>query len=68
VLVTLAHDDEVVSSAFVRRKVAEVPRHEIREYPVSHFEMYHGEVQERVAADHLAFLRRELLRDRHDVR
>ena len=64
-LVTLARDDEVVSSDFVKRKIAEVPRHEIREYPVSHFEMYHGEVQVQVqvAACHLSFMRRQLMPD-----
>jgi len=65
-LVTLARDDEVISSAYIRRKVAEVPHHEIREYPVSHFEMYHGDVQEEVAADQLAFMRRQLMS--HEVR
>jgi acetyl esterase/lipase len=67
-LVTLARDDEVVSSDYTKRKVGEVPRHEIREYPVSHFEMYHGDVQKQVAADHLAFMRRELMSDHRDVR
>lgn len=65
-LVTLARDDEVVSSDYVKTKIAEVPYHEIREYPVSHFEMYHGEVQEQVAASHLAFMQRHLLADDGD--
>ena len=64
---TLARDDEVMSSDYIMRKVADVPRHEIREYPLSHFEMYHGEVQEQVAADHLAFLRRQLMLHKGDV-
>ncbi|WP_326547886.1 alpha/beta fold hydrolase [Mycolicibacterium sp. ND9-15] len=60
-LVTLARDDEVISSAFVADKAAKAPRHEIREYPARHFEMYHGAMRDRVAADHLDFLRRHLL-------
>ena len=67
-LVTLARDDEVASSNYIRRKVAEVPRYEIREYPVSHFEMYHGDVQQQVAADQLAILRRQLLPHHGNVR
>lgn len=66
-LVTLARDDEVVSSEYIKRKLAEVPRHEIREYPVSHFEMYHGATQRLVATAHLEFLRRNLLSDNTDV-
>ncbi|WP_237568005.1 alpha/beta hydrolase [Mycolicibacterium lacusdiani] len=66
-LVTLAIDDEVVSSDYIRRKAAEVPHHEIYEYPVSHFEMYHGDTQQLVATAHLDFLRRNLLLDNGDV-
>lgn len=66
-LVTLARDDEVVSSGYTRRKLAEVPHHEVREYPVSHFQMYHGATQCRVAADHLDFFRRNLLAHNDDV-
>ncbi|WP_137148008.1 alpha/beta hydrolase [Mycolicibacterium sp. CR10] len=60
-LVTLARDDEIVSSDYTKRMVAAVPCHEIREYPVSHFEMYHGDVQQEVATDHVAFLRQHLM-------
>ena len=59
-LVTVARDDDVVSTAFITRTAARAPRHEIREYPVRHFDMYHGEVRDQVAADQLAFLRRHL--------
>ncbi len=59
-LVTLARDDEVVSTTFVREKVAKARRHEIREYPVTHFAMYHGAVRDQVAADQLAFFQRHL--------
>ena len=37
---------------------------EPREYPVRHFDMYHGAVREQVAADQLAFLVRHLLGNR----
>lgn len=60
-LVTLARDDEVLSSDFVRSKAQKAPRHEIREYPVRHFDMYHGAVRDQVAADQLDFLRRHLM-------
>lgn len=60
VLVTLARDDDVVSSAFVKEKAAKAPRHEIREYPARHFDMYHGAVRDQVASDQLAFLQRHL--------
>lgn len=60
-LVTVARDDEVISTAYVKRTAAKAPHHEIREYPVSHFAMYHGAVRDEVAADQLAFLRRHLV-------
>jgi len=60
-LVTLARDDAVISSAFVKEKAARAPHHEIREYPVGHFDMYHGAVRDEVAHDQLAFLQRHLM-------
>jgi dienelactone hydrolase len=59
-MVTVARDDEVMSTGFVKAKLAQAPNHEIREYPVKHFDMYHGAVRDRVAADHLAFLQLHL--------
>ena len=59
-LATLARDDEVVSTAFVKEKVAKAKYHEIREYPVTHFAMYHGALCDQVAADQLAFLQHHL--------
>jgi dienelactone hydrolase len=59
-LVCLAADDVEVSSEFVKAKVGKAPRAEVREYPVGHFEMYHGETFEQVAADQAAFLREHL--------
>ncbi|MBY0286254.1 MAG: alpha/beta hydrolase [Mycobacteriaceae bacterium] len=60
VMVTVARDDEVISTAFVVEKASRARRHEIREYPVTHFDMYHGAVRDQVAADQLAFLRHHL--------
>lgn len=60
-MVTVARDDEVISTPFVKRQAAKAAHHVIREYPARHFEMYHGAVQELVAADQLAFLARHLL-------
>jgi len=59
-LVTLARDDEVISSAFIKEKTAKAARNEIREYPARHFDMYHGAVRDQVASDQLAFLQRHL--------
>jgi dienelactone hydrolase len=59
-LVTVARDDDVISTAYVAKTVARAPRHEICSYPVRHFEMYHGAVRDHVAADQLAFLQRHL--------
>ncbi|MFY9917434.1 MAG: alpha/beta fold hydrolase [Mycobacterium sp.] len=63
-MVTVARDDEVISTAFVKEKAAKAPNHEIREYPVRHFEMYHGAVRDEVAADQLAFLQHHLVSQR----
>lgn len=60
-LATVARDDEVVSSDFVKETVAKAPRHVIREYPVQHFQMYHGAVCDAVVAEQLAFLQEHLL-------
>lgn len=61
-LVCLASHDVEVSAAFVKAKVAKAPRAEVREYPVDHFDLYHGEAFAQVAADQTAFLREHLLR------
>lgn len=59
-LVSLARDDVEVSNSFVREKAAKAPRHEIKEYPVGHFQMYQGATFEQVTADQLEFLQRHL--------
>lgn len=63
-MVTVARDDATLSTGFVKRKAAEAHLVEIHEYPVGHFDMYHGAVRDQVAADHLEFLRRHLARER----
>lgn len=60
-MVTVARDDEVVSTPFIKQKASGAPHHVIREYPVRHFDMYHGAVRDEVASDHLTFFRRHLL-------
>jgi uncharacterized protein len=60
-LVTLARDDAVISTAFVKDKAARAANREIREYPVGHFDMYHGAVRDEVASDQLSFLRQHLM-------
>jgi dienelactone hydrolase len=59
-MVTVARDDEVISTAYVVQKASRARHHEIREYPVSHFDLYHGAVRDQVAADQLAFLQHHL--------
>lgn len=67
VMVTVARDDEVISTAFVKEVVAKASHHVIREYPVRHFDMYHGAVRDAVAADQLAFLHEHLLDGRRQL-
>lgn len=55
-LVTVARDDEVISTRFIEKVVADAPRYEVRQYPVRHFDMYHGAIRDQLAADHLRFL------------
>lgn len=59
-LVTVARDDEVISTRFIEKAVADAPRYEVHQYPVRHFDMYHGAVRDQLAADHLRFLQRHL--------
>ena len=60
-MVTIARDDEVISSEFVKQKAARARHPEIREYPVRHFEIYHGATRDQVAADQLTFFWHHLL-------
>jgi uncharacterized protein len=57
ILICLAQHDFEVSEEFVRKKAAGARRAEIRVYPGGHFDLYHGELLEQVAADQTKFLR-----------
>ncbi|WP_437720417.1 alpha/beta hydrolase [Sorangium sp. So ce861] len=59
-LVCLAESDVEISAAFVKEKAARAPRAEVRTYPGGHFDLYHGDVFEQVAADQAEFLRAHL--------
>ena len=50
-MVTLARDNEVTSTAFVKEEVANAAHHVIREYPVTHFDIYHGAVRDESSDD-----------------
>ncbi|WP_267886968.1 alpha/beta hydrolase [Mycolicibacterium novocastrense] len=55
-LVTVARDDEVISTRFIEKAVTDAPRYEVHQYPVRHFDMYHGAIRDQLAADHLRFM------------
>ncbi|MGW0161513.1 alpha/beta hydrolase [Mycobacterium sp. NPDC003323] len=59
-MVTLAHDDAEVSSPFVKEKVAGAVHLTTIEYPVGHFDLYHGAARDQLAQDHCRFLSRIL--------
>jgi uncharacterized protein len=67
-LVCVAHRDRETPAEFAARFVERAPRGELRRYPASHFEMYHGEVFQRVLADQVEFLRTHLLSEAADRR
>ncbi|WP_424757795.1 alpha/beta hydrolase [Mycobacterium sp.] len=54
--------DTVAPSGPTRRYAATAPRGEIKLYPEGHFEIYVGDAFERVLADQLEFLERNLLK------
>jgi uncharacterized protein len=60
-LVCVADRDRETPADFAARVVERAPRGELRRYPASHFEMYHGEVFQLVLADQVGFLRAHLL-------
>jgi pimeloyl-ACP methyl ester carboxylesterase len=60
-LVCVADRDRETPAEFAARFVERAPRGELRRYPASHFEMYHGETFQRVLADQVEFLRTHLL-------
>jgi uncharacterized protein len=60
-LVCVADRDRETPADYVARVVERAPRGELRRYSATHFEMYHGQVFQRVLADQVDFLKRHLL-------
>jgi pimeloyl-ACP methyl ester carboxylesterase len=67
-LVCVADRDRETPADFAARFVERAPRGELRRYPASHFEMYHGETFKQVLADQVDFLRSHLLSEPADRR
>ena len=59
-LVVMAERDSIVNPADVERTAARLPRSELLRLPVGHFDVYRGDVFERVVEAETDFLRREL--------
>jgi dienelactone hydrolase len=62
ILFCVCETDTVAPPGPTRRYAATAPRGEIKLYPEGHFEIYVGEAFERVLADQLEFLERNLLK------
>ena len=62
ILFCVCETDTVAPSGPTRRYAATAPRGEIKLYPEGHFEIYVGDAFERVLADQLEFLQRNLLK------
>jgi uncharacterized protein len=62
-LVCVADRDRETPADFAAQVVERAPRAELRRYPASHFEMYHGEVFRQVLADQVDFFRSHLRPD-----
>ena len=60
ILFCICETDTVAPSGPTRRYAATAPRGEIKLYPEGHFEIYVGDAFERVLADQLEFLQRNL--------
>jgi hypothetical protein len=56
ILFCVCDADTVAPAKATLRHAVKAPRGEIRRYPVGHFDIYIGELFERVVADQLAFL------------
>lgn len=56
-LACVADRDREALADFAARVVERAPRGQLRRYPASHFEMYHGEPFKRVLANQVDFLR-----------
>lgn len=61
ILFAIADDDLITPPEFAERAASLAPRAEVRRYPGGHFDVYSGELFERVVADQVEFLSRHLL-------
>ncbi len=59
-LVCLADRDQDIPVDWAQAVVARAPKGQVRRYPGSHFELYHGPLYEQVVADQLQFFRAHL--------
>lgn len=59
-LACLADRDQDIPVDWAQAVVARAPKGQVRRYPGSHFELYHGPLYEQVVADQLQFLRAHL--------
>jgi uncharacterized protein len=60
-LVCLGDQDQDIPVDWAQAVVARAPKGQVRRYPGSHFELYHGPLYEQVVADQLQFLTAHLL-------
>lgn len=60
-LVCVANDDAIAPASPALRAAERATRHEVRNYPGGHFDIYRGPVFERAMNDQTEFLRRHLL-------
>jgi hypothetical protein len=58
VLICAATHDTVASVAGARRAARLAPNGELREYPIGHFNIYHGAAQSVALSDRIEFLDR----------
>jgi uncharacterized protein len=67
-LACLANRDEDIPVAWAQTVIARAPKGQVRRYPGSHFQLYHGPLYEQVVADQLEFLKAHLVTAGGDVR
>ena len=60
-LVTVAANDQLIPPKMIDRLVARLPNSALAKYPGDHFQLYHGEAFESLAAAQADFLARQLL-------
>jgi uncharacterized protein len=60
ILIAVAEQDSIAPAGPTIRAAAKAPKAELRRYPAGHFDYYSGEGLQRIVADELDFLRRQL--------